>query len=99
MKRGVWIWGAAVLFGIVAALWSCGSAPNRERVALPEATVSGANKCLACHEAHGLGIAGTAHGMSKDPRTPASAHGCETCHGPGSVHIKNRSEKKMISST
>ncbi|MBI4486432.1 MAG: DmsE family decaheme c-type cytochrome [Acidobacteria bacterium] len=34
----------------------------------------------------GPALARTAHGRMQDPRSPASAQGCETCHGPGRKH-------------
>ncbi|HMB74425.1 MAG TPA: multiheme c-type cytochrome [Gammaproteobacteria bacterium] len=32
-------------------------------------------------------IAGTAHGDTDNPFTPWSNQGCESCHGPGSLHV------------
>lgn len=73
---------------------ACQPSPEAARVVLPQATYAGSNKCMACHDVHGDSIQGTAHWLGKDSRTPISNQGCETCHGPGSAHIKNRSEKK-----
>ena len=49
----------------------------------------GAKTCLQCHETTNtvMEIFQTPHGQKGDPRTPAAAHECETCHGSGSTHI------------
>jgi DmsE family decaheme c-type cytochrome len=53
----------------------------------------GIETCLACHDESSkypvLSIFATQHGVKADERTPmASAHGCETCHGPGQAHVE-----------
>lgn len=50
--------------------------------------------CLGCHETQG--DKGTAHGRLTDPRTPASTHGCESCHGPGKAHVDGDGDKAKI---
>ena len=58
-------------------------------VALPEGqwgAYIGVAKCTSCHEAQGKGYREGPHAMAWDPRTPAAAEGCETCHGPGQSH-------------
>jgi DmsE family decaheme c-type cytochrome len=46
----------------------------------------GDNACLGCHEAQQEGYEHSSHFWKADPRTPAAKQGCETCHGPGSLH-------------
>ena len=47
----------------------------------------GVANCTSCHageaQAYGEGV----HSRVWDPRTPAAAQGCETCHGPGASHV------------
>jgi DmsE family decaheme c-type cytochrome len=51
-------------------------------------TVEGAERCLRCHAGETMTIvADTAHGNSENPNTPYAQHGCESCHGPGSLHV------------
>jgi DmsE family decaheme c-type cytochrome len=41
--------------------------------------------CLTCHDTQDY--KGTAHGLLTNPKSPASTHGCESCHGPGKGHV------------
>jgi len=59
---------------------------------------AGSDTCEVCHEAQSTVIKNTAHGQAKNERTPAAAHGCETCHGPAQAHVddeKNGHIRKM----
>jgi DmsE family decaheme c-type cytochrome len=50
-------------------------------------TGDGIDTCLLCHDVERMRlIADTPHGKKDDPHTPWSQHGCESCHGPGSLH-------------
>lgn len=46
----------------------------------------GESTCLGCHESEGKSIHSTPHGQAANPRTPAAAQSCESCHGPGQKH-------------
>lgn len=50
------------------------------------ATYVGNESCLGCHDDQRVGYERMPHGQASDPRSPAAVHGCETCHGPGSLH-------------
>lgn len=53
-----------------------------------EYTERGTQKCLLCHaESRMTGMAGTPHGNKNNPGTPFAQHGCESCHGKGSLHV------------
>lgn len=51
------------------------------------ATFAGETTCLTCHDAQRAGYENSPHNRTVDPRTPAAQQGCETCHGPGSLHV------------
>lgn len=51
-------------------------------------TAEGAERCLGCHAGERMTImAETAHGNADNPATPYANQGCESCHGPGSLHV------------
>ena len=50
-------------------------------------TPGGTERCLDCHGGETMTIVGeTPHGNLDNPHSPYSQQGCESCHGPGSVH-------------
>jgi DmsE family decaheme c-type cytochrome len=49
----------------------------------------GTETCVTCHEGFDTTINATRHGFVRDPRTPAAAQGCESCHGPGEAHAQD----------
>ncbi len=51
-------------------------------------TAGGTEQCLSCHGGEKMTImAETPHGNLENPHSPYSKQGCESCHGPGSVHV------------
>ncbi|MBI2569983.1 MAG: DmsE family decaheme c-type cytochrome [Candidatus Schekmanbacteria bacterium] len=53
---------------------------------------AGDKSCLECHEAEYNSYQRSQHAVTADPRTPASEHGCESCHGPSKKHADNDGE-------
>ena len=54
----------------------------------PIYTKDGTESCLRCHSGEKMrAIEASAHGDQRIQASPAMAHGCESCHGPGSIHI------------
>ncbi|MDH3788067.1 MAG: multiheme c-type cytochrome [Xanthomonadales bacterium] len=54
----------------------------------PSYTADGSEACLRCHSGEKMrSIATSAHGDPQRPGSPAAEQGCESCHGPGSIHV------------
>jgi len=82
---------AAVLLA-VAALMLAAAAPaqDQRRSVLPQAqyTAGGTEACQRCHAGESMRVMGeTPHGNADNPHTPYAQQGCESCHGPGSLHV------------
>jgi DmsE family decaheme c-type cytochrome len=89
----VYLWGLLVL-----AVAPPGHAPAAQTPAAqaPARTYVGQDTCVGCHDTEGTTIHNTMHGKAKDPRTPESSKGCESCHGPGSAHVEDPSVPDSI---
>ena len=60
--------------------------PGRHRT--PIYTEGGSEDCLRCHSGNKMrDVAESPHGDGTSPFSPAANHDCESCHGPGSIHI------------
>ena len=78
------------LGGLILALNSCSSIPSRLTAApeIPGATFVGDKVCAECHTNISRIFPGSAHARIRldDPRVVGQT-GCESCHGPGSLHV------------
>lgn len=55
---------------------------------IPSYTTEGAAACLRCHSGAGMrAIQAGPHFNIKNPGAPAVNQYCESCHGPGSIHV------------
>ena len=84
-----------LLFGGIAAwgllLVSCVSV-NRAVFAppvVPGAKFVGSQACAECHETVTTGFHDASHAKMMAPGDNATDIGCESCHGPGSLHVKS----------
>ena len=90
----------AFLFALAALLGSASTLAQTAQAPLPDPgqySAKGADTCLECHEdetaAYSTGaIFKGKHGHRRDPRAPFGAKGlqCESCHGPGALHARNK---------
>lgn len=54
----------------------------------PIFTRDGTQSCLTCHSGEKMrAMTSGPHGDAVIPGSPATIHGCESCHGPGSIHV------------
>ena len=94
--RSIWIvfrLAFAALVSAVVFTTADAQATVKKPVTLPDPPASAAGAkyvgeatCYECHTDKKAAFAKTLHSKAVDPRTPASAAGCETCHGPASKH-------------
>ncbi|HTM26060.1 MAG TPA: DmsE family decaheme c-type cytochrome [Vicinamibacterales bacterium] len=102
------ITGAIGLWIAVMVSVSASAAPRQNGATAakaPEATAAaatvgagyvGEETCLTCHEDQKKGYHGSPHARARNPRTPAAAQGCESCHGPGQAHVDGGGDKTKI---
>jgi predicted CXXCH cytochrome family protein len=62
---------------------------------IPGAKYVGNDTCAACHEKVVEDFKRTSHGM-KLVKSGEDAKGCESCHGPGSLHVDAPADKTKI---
>jgi len=58
---------------------------------------AGSETCMDCHEEHYQTYMKNYHAVKRDPRTPGARRGCESCHGPGAVHVDEGGEGGILS--
>jgi DmsE family decaheme c-type cytochrome len=64
-------------------------APVAVKAEPAEATYVGQQVCLGCHAVQAASFGMTLMGrIFRNPRNVQERGGCETCHGPGSLHVK-----------
>jgi len=99
--------GHTVLAGVVMAALagSCAMFEYEPMVVappgVPGATYVGSEMCAACHERQHKYFqladhAGVTLEISEEDAEAGQAEGCETCHGPGSLHAEEYGEKSLI---
>jgi len=75
-----------VLFALSAMAQETSEPAHGKRT--PSYTTEGAAACLRCHSGNEMrAVQAGPHFNPENPGIPALQHGCESCHGPGSIHI------------
>lgn len=69
-----------------------------EQAPQPQQGYAGTATCLTCHADQQASIAKSPHGTVRTGiMTPASARGCESCHGPGATHAETPARTNILS--
>ena len=90
-KRNKLLWISAGGAAMAVILLSCSTTdhailapPN-----IPGAEFVGSEECATCHESITRDFATATHARLQAPGDNAKNMGCESCHGPGSLHVKS----------
>ena len=90
--RNKWVIFACGLSGLTACLVFTPSDAQQagrqvgDRTAIY--TETGTEGCMRCHGGENMQVVGdTPHGDLDNPHSPYAQKGCESCHGPGSLHV------------
>src|SRR6187431_437693 len=70
--------------------------PAQTAPSAPAPGYAGQEACTTCHSGYEASIKASKHGQAMDPRTPAAAQGCESCHGPGEAHMNDPEKVKPM---
>src|SRR6476661_8803998 len=81
-------------------LLSCTSFESSHAIMAPPSIAGaefvGSEECATCHEALVKGFATATHSRLQANGGNAKAMGCESCHGPGSLHVQGGGDRTKI---
>ncbi len=67
-----------------------------QTITITGAEYVGMETCAACHEKQYLEFKRSTHARIALPEKYSKAQGCESCHGPGSIHVEKEGAKGTI---
>lgn len=99
-KREKFWWAVGGGIALTVVLLSCSNfETNRTLLAppgIPGAEFVGSEECATCHEEITRDFRTATHGRLKAKGENAKNMGCESCHGPGSLHVQSGGERSKI---
>lgn len=96
------------LFSVMVLVWAMPGVERSDAASSPEADLAasalvnsddyvGSEACQACHEDQAKNFTGTKHAkLGQIASWKNKAQGCESCHGPGRLHIEDATNPKGI---
>lgn len=85
--RRICLPGLVLILIAIAAPAQESAEPGRQK-RVPAYSEEGAETCLRCHSGGEMrAVQSGPHFNLKGPGAPAAHHYCESCHGPGSIHV------------
>jgi predicted CXXCH cytochrome family protein len=92
-KREKLFWVAGALVALTVILLSCSSLESNRTImappSIPGAEFVGSESCATCHEEKTRNFRTAAHARLQAKGENAKNMGCESCHGPGSLHVSS----------
>ena len=99
-KREKLWWAAGASVALTVILLSCSNFESSRAIlappSIPGAEFVGSEDCTTCHEAIAKGFPTATHARLKAEGANTKNIGCESCHGPGSLHVKSGGDRKLI---
>jgi len=102
LRRRIWTAGWLVVPALLLLLALPVSADekkdtSKKAAAKADGDYVGATTCQGCHDELYKGFEASPHWITtQETKTTHGAHGCESCHGPGSAHVEGGGDKSKI---
>src|SRR5262245_51648150 len=94
---------ATIAFTLAVMCAALSSQPAQAQATPPSvasqmASYVGEQACAKCHPAIDQHFGHTVHAriFRENPRSEAQRHVCESCHGPGSIHVQTPTDRSAL---